>query len=338
MASVRWVIFCFLLPLAWFGAAAWAVEKDKPGTHDHPLVSRYQGSVLHNQGSSGFEQVELPLSRYDAAQQPAKPVKSQRVEGKVLNYAYWGPVGRSDLEVFRNYQSALAKSGFVLLFVCDEPARCQADGLGKFSADWTGRSSSFQGGYDAQSRMDDSDMFAPRFLVAQLKGPQGDVYVSLTVRPPSSVQDGKGVGPPYFLQVVEVQAMRTDAVTVNAAALQKGLAADGKVALYGVFFDTGSAVVKAESKAQLDEMARLMAASPALKVFIVGHTDNVGDLSANLALSQRRAEAIAAWLAQNGKVDARRLNARGIANVSPVAANDSEAGRARNRRVELVAQ
>ena len=81
-----------------------------------------------------------------------------------------------------------------------------------------------------------------------------------------------------------------------------------------------------------------MVASPALKVFIVGHTDNVGDLSANLALSQRRAEAIAAWLAQNGRVDARRMNPRGIANVSPVPANDSEPGRARNRRVELVAQ
>ena len=165
MTSVRRVISCFLLPLVLFGVAALAVEKDKAGTRDHPLVSRCQGSVLHNQGSSGFEQVELPRARYDTAQQPAKPVKSQRVEGKVLNYAY----------------------------------------------------------------------FPPRFLVAQLKGPQGDVNVSLTVRPPSSVQDGKGVGPPYFLQVVEVQALRTDAGTVNAAALQKGLGADGKVALHGVF-------------------------------------------------------------------------------------------------------
>ena len=336
MTSLRRLTACLLLPLAWSGAAAWAVEKDKPGTRDHPLVSRYQGSVLHNQGSSGFEQVELPLGRYDDAQNPARPVKSQRVEGKVLNYAYWAPQGRSDLEVFRNYQSALAKSGFVQLYACDEPARCQADGLGKFAADWTDRSSTFQG--DGLSRMEDSGMFPPRFLVAFLKGAQGDVYVSLTVRPPTSTQDGKGVGPRYFLQVIEVQAMRTDAVTVNAAALQKGLAADGKVALYGVFFDTGSAVVKPESKAQLDEMARLMAASQALKVFIVGHTDNVGDLSANLALSQRRAEAIATWLAQNGKVEAKRMHPRGIANVSPLAANDSEAGRARNRRVELVAQ
>ena len=302
MTSVSRLIVCLLWPLAWPGAAAWVVEKDKSGTRDHPLVSRYQGSVLHNQGSSGFEQVELPLGRYDDAQQPARPVKFQRIEGKVLNYAYWAPQGRSDLEVFRNYQSALAKSGFVLLYACDEPARCQSDGLGKFAADWTGRSSSFQGGYDGLSRMDDSGMFPPRFLVAYLKGAQGEVYVSLTVRPPSSLQDGKGVGPPYFLQVVEVQAMRTDAVTVNAAALQKGLAADGKVALYGVVFDTGSAVVKPESKAQLDEMARLMAASQALKVFIVGHTDNVGDLSANLALSQRRAEAIAAWLADRKSV------------------------------------
>ena len=70
----------------------------------------------------------------------------------------------------------------------------------------------------------------------------------------------------------------------------------------------------------------LKVASPTLKVFIRGHTDNVGDLSANLALSQRRSEAIAAWLAQNGKVDARRLNARGIANASPVATNHPRNG------------
>lgn len=186
--------------------------------------------------------------------------------------------------------------------------------------------------------MEENGNYPPRFLVAQRKG-ESDLYASLTVQPPSSTETDRGVGARYFLQVVETQPMRTDAVTVlDAASMQKGIAAEGKVALYGVNFDTGSAVVRPDSKPQLEQMARLLAADEKLKVFIVGHTDNVGDFQANLALSQRRAEAIAKALAQDYKIAAQRLVARGVANLAPVAANASEAGRQKNRRVELVAQ
>ena len=317
---------------------AYAQMKDKPGGKDHPLVSRYEGSILNNFGGTSFEQVDLPLARYESTTGPAKPSKSLRVEGKVMNYDYWGPAGKSDLEVFRNFQAALTKSGFTLLFVCDEPRRCEADGLGKFAADWSNRPTTFLGGYNPTSRYEENGNYPPRFLVAQLKRTQGDVYVNLTVTPPSSTQQNQKMGGPYFLQVIEAQAMRTDAVTVDANAMQKGLAADGKIALYGVQFDTGSAVVKPESKAQLDEMARLLTSNAAAKFFIVGHTDNVGELQANTSLSQRRADSVVASLVQGYKIDARRLVARGVANVSPVSSNDSDAGRAKNRRVELVLQ
>ena len=318
--------------------ATYAQMKDKPGGKDHPLVSRYEGSILNNFGGTSFEQVDLPLARYESTAGTAKPSKSLRVEGKVMNYDYWGPAGRSDLEVFRNYQAALTKSGFTLLFVCDEPRRCEADGLGKFATDWSNRPTTFSGGNSPTSRYEENSNYPPRFLVAQLKRPQGDVYVNLTVQAASSTQQGKSMGGPYFLQVIEVQAMRTDAVTVDANAMQKGLAADGKIALYGVQFDTGSAAVKPESKAQLDEMARLLTTNAAAKFFIVGHTDNVGELQANTSLSQRRADSVVASLVQGYKIDARRLVARGVANVSPVSSNELESGRAKNRRVELVLQ
>lgn len=317
---------------------AFAQMKDKPGGKDHPLVSRYEGSVLNNFGSTSFEQVDLPLGRYESISGPAKPSKSLRVEGKVMNFDYWSPGGKSDLEVFRNYQAALTRSGFTLLYVCDEPKRCEADGLGKFSADWSSRPTTFSGGYSPTSRYEENGNYPPRFLVAQLKRAQGDLYVNLTVQPPSSTQQGKGMGGPYFLQVIEVQAMQSGAVTVDANAMQKGLAADGKIALYGVQFDTGSAVVKSESKAQLDEMARLLTSNAAAKFFIVGHTDNAGELQANMSLSQRRADSVVASLVQGYKIDARRLVARGVANVSPVSSNALESGRAKNRRVELVLQ
>jgi outer membrane protein OmpA-like peptidoglycan-associated protein len=110
------------------------------------------------------------------------------------------------------------------------------------------------------------------------------------------------------------------------------------VALYGIYFDTGKAELKPESRPQLDEMGKLLQAQPALKVYIVGHTDNQGSLEANLQLSQQRAQAVVAALAGTYKIDAKRLQARGVANLAPLAGNGNDAGRARNRRVELVAQ
>ena len=113
--------------------------------------------------------------------------------------------------------------------------------------------------------------------------------------------------------------------------------ADGKIALYGIYFDTGKAVLKPESQAQVDQMVALLKAQPTLKVYLVGHTDSEGALDANLALSQQRAQAVVDALVR-AKVDAKRLNARGVANLAPVASNAADAGRARNRRVELVLQ
>jgi outer membrane protein OmpA-like peptidoglycan-associated protein len=127
-------------------------------------------------------------------------------------------------------------------------------------------------------------------------------------------------------------------VTVDAAALAKGLQADGKIALYGIYFDSGKSELKPESKAQLDEMARLLQGSAALRVYIVGHTDNQGALDANLALSRARAQAVVDALVRSYKIDGRRLAAAGVASYAPVASNADDAGRARNRRVELVLQ
>ena len=86
------------------------------------------------------------------------------------------------------------------------------------------------------------------------------------------------------------------------------------------------------------EIAKLLAAEPALRVYVVGHTDGVGGLEANLKLSQARAEAVAEALVKTHGVAAARLRSFGNGPYAPVATNDSEAGRARNRRVELVKQ
>jgi outer membrane protein OmpA-like peptidoglycan-associated protein len=114
------------------------------------------------------------------------------------------------------------------------------------------------------------------------------------------------------------------------------LEADGHIALYEIYFETGKADVKPESARALGEIAKLLASRPQLPILVVGHTDNVGALDYNRGLSQRRAQSVVEALAQQHGVARDRLAAVGVGMAAPVASNDNEAGRAKNRRVELV--
>ena len=136
--------------------------------------------------------------------------------------------------------------------------------------------------------------------------------------------------------IVETAAMTQD-VEVTAGAMAKALAATGHIAVYGIQFDTGKAVVTAASGHVLDEIVTLVRGDATLKLSIQGHTDNVGAKAANLELSKRRAEAVKAALVARG-VDAGRLTTDGFGDTKPVSDNAVEAGRAKNRRVELVKQ
>ncbi|NTV17718.1 MAG: OmpA family protein, partial [Chlorobiaceae bacterium] len=100
--------------------------------------------------------------------------------------------------------------------------------------------------------------------------------------------------------------------------------------------DPGKWEIKPESQASLQEIARLLKKQPALKLHVVGHTDNIGGYEFNTGLSKRRAEAVVASLVRDFGISAARLTANGAAYLAPVASNTTEAGRAKNRRVELV--
>lgn len=148
---------------------------------------------------------------------------------------------------------------------------------------------------------------------------------------------GYGGGKAYDLDIIEEEAMVQD-VVADAASLARDIQAGGKVAVYGILFDTNKTDVKPESEPVLKEIAGLLQQNPALKLYIVGHTDNVGSLEMNMDLSKRRAESVIAYLAANYKADASRLKGYGVGPLSPVASNKTDEGKARNRRVELVEQ
>ncbi|HWP81655.1 MAG TPA: OmpA family protein [Bacteroidota bacterium] len=144
-------------------------------------------------------------------------------------------------------------------------------------------------------------------------------------------------GPWYTLVVVEEAPMQ-HVVEANADAWKNDILHTGKAALYGIYFDTGKSDIKPESEAAIKEIARLLSENPALSLHVVGHTDNVGELDYNLKLSKARAEAVVNELVSKHKVAADRLKAHGVGPLPPVSSNDSEEGRALNRRVELVKQ
>lgn len=141
----------------------------------------------------------------------------------------------------------------------------------------------------------------------------------------------------YNLHLVERQTMQQD-VTADAAAMSSSIATTGKVAVYGIYFDTDKALVKAESEPALLEIARMLQADAGLKVYVVGHTDNIGGFDHNIRLSKERAASVVSALTKQHSIAASRLQAHGNGPTAPVAANDTEAGRAKNRRVELVKQ
>jgi len=141
----------------------------------------------------------------------------------------------------------------------------------------------------------------------------------------------------YNVQIVEKQLMKQD-VVANADALSGSIKETGRVAVYGIYFDTNKADLKPESDPALAEIVKMLKADAGLKVYVVGHTDNVGQFDHNVKLSQDRAVSVVNALVGKHGIAAARLTPFGAGPVAPVASNKTDEGKAKNRRVELVAQ
>ena len=141
----------------------------------------------------------------------------------------------------------------------------------------------------------------------------------------------------YREDIVTETALTQD-VVATAAAMSGGLAASGHTVVSGIQFDTGKAEVKPESAPALEQVAKLLKENVKLKLYVVGHTDNVGALAANVDLSDRRAAAVVQILVTKYGIAADRLQPHGDGPYAPLASNSTEDGRSVNRRVELVQQ
>jgi OmpA-OmpF porin, OOP family len=316
-------IFCFLTLLT-------SAAQDVPNSKDPAGMKRYEGSALIGYRVPKFDEYLLPLGP-PTGTEPVAYEKSAPVEGQVSYYTYLAPAGRSPAEVFRNY-----KQEFQRLSI-DVQYEKKAGEHG-----WFGPTFDKLASETDLSQILGYDEADERLLVGKSRDAKPSYYLVFVTAYqdgviPERLQERIAKGQALAaLVVVTAETMEKKMAFVNADDMKQSLHDSGKVALYGLYFDTDKDVVKPESQPTLAEIAKLLKSEPSLRVHVVGHTDNQGKAEYNLDLSRRRATSVARELTGKYGVAGNRLDAFGCGVYAPVASNEAEDGRAKNRRVELV--
>lgn len=312
--------------------------QDLPGAKDHPAVKRFGGSTLVGYEVRNFDAVEFQTStfkEFDLKTYQRRYAQPPLVlEGKLTRLWYEAPGATRSLELFRNYANDLAASGFTVLY--DSTRDTSAGGYSNFLANFASGKRDFIKNNRSEYVMYAADASTVRTGTFQ-KGNTTVRVLTIDWAKDDAMYKAKQ-GAYAAVDILETKAMEQNMVVVSATDIGKSLTANGKVAIYGILFDTGKADVKPESKPSLDQIAAFLKAEPGVKLHVVGHTDSVGGFESNLALSKRRAEAVAAALTKDYGIAANRMVGNGVASLAPVASNSSDEGRAKNRRVELVLQ
>ena len=340
-----------------FSGTASAADKPLPtadaaGAKDSRLLGRFSGSLILTYDAKDFDELTLPLSplkpidaRDSHNNRVYKPDKPLALEGRRTRIVYLLPEGVAPLQAIRNYQNEVKAKGGRTLFECKD---IDCGGAQRLSSGGGG-SQSMSMYLWPQDRITDKhgslahcaqaeDLTEQRFTALEFPGSAAHAavlaYAIKAQGGSCKAITGRAI---VALTVLEKAGMEQKMTAVRAEEMSESIANTGRIALYGVYFDSNKADVKAESKDALEEIARLLKSNPSLKVLVVGHTDNVGGLAANMDLSKRRAEAVVNALVSQYKADSKRVTPMGVSFASPVASNATEEGRAKNRRVELVA-
>jgi outer membrane protein OmpA-like peptidoglycan-associated protein len=310
--------------------ASLASAADVPGSKDPPGFKRYEGSDIIHYATRSYD-------RYFLARGEGNPDtgfdKPEEVDGSITRLVYRVPKGHTSFEVFRNYEQMLSDAGFTQTF---ELAKGSINYSGAFLEKFWGPNPNLI--YDSENQYyatykttkNGQDISVAVLAVDSHGLPYG--WREPGVDAPISVDPGQAL---VALDAVAAKAVEQKMVEVKAVDIADALATKGSIDLYGIYFDTDKADIKPESAKTLDEIANLLKIDRSLRLEISGHTDNTGTADHNMNLSQSRARSVVDALVKNYNIDAGRLDAKGYGDSKPVAPNDTEDGRAKNRRVEL---
>lgn len=300
-------------------------------------LKRYEGSTLLAYQEPKYDEyyAGTDKERDFGKRNPFGP-NALKLEGHVERWTYLVPdENRTSFEVFANYRTEFERLGLETVHSPDPDA---AGWIGPTYSDYSDRGKGDLGQILAYNQTQE------RYLIAKSSDARPTYYVLFVtafadgVIPPRLNEVIKKKMPLVQLDIIRPSAMEEKMVFVKAEDMQAGLTQRGHIALYGLHFDTDKDTLKDESLPALEEVAKLLGNNSALKIYVVGHTDNQGSASYNQDLSQRRAINLVKTLSGKYGIEASRLHGHGAGLFSPVSSNTTEEGRAKNRRVELVEQ
>ena len=326
-AVARWRTALLVAALAGVAAAAPAQQADESepaaaaATAPAALTpGAPEGAELTARTARPFDRYSLPVGPY-ARDRP----NAREVEGRVVRSAWrLADAEATTAAVMAGYAERLAALGYEPVF------RCTTEACGGFD---------FRFAVELMpppAMLVDAADFAQ--LSARRAGPEGETFLSILISRLLGAVYVQTVAVTPATPAVPIVAMSDSPAAAppgEADAFLERIVAQGHLPLHGIAFEPGSTAITGASAETLDRLADALAARPELAFLVVGHSDNQGGLEENIALSRRRAEAVRAALVERG-IAAERLEARGVGFLAPLAPNDSEEGRAINRRVELV--
>src|ERR1700680_4630145 len=302
-------------------SAACMSAADLKGSKDPPGMKRYEGSEIIGYREPKFDEYVLPLSAPEELN-PPKYTKSLPVEGQIGRYTYIAPAGRTATALLRHYKLEFQRLGLDTLYEKKAGER-----------GWFGPTLEKIAEEDGLSQILAYNEADERMLVGKSHAAKPSYYVVFVTsyrdgvipeRLQSVVQKGRALAE---VIVIVPEAMEQKMTFVNADKMKAEMQETGKVALYGIYFDTDKDVLKPESQPTIAEIVKLLKSDPSLHIHIVGHTDNQGKTDYNLDLSRRRAASVVHALSSQG-IAAGRLDSFGCGVSEPVASNETEEGRA----------
>ncbi len=295
---------------------------------DHPMLSRYPGSEIAWQDVQNFSRYRLATGDVTGYRKIDRWLET---EGRLTRTYYVLHGERTHSEVYENYRKALAEAGFTIIADGHFGDLSQAPRVG--SRNWFNiyfAANPYPASEGIELLAGSSTAGGSAFLAGKIERAAGQAYVAI------SMTQQRADRVTYMIDVVEVGEAETGLVSVDAAAIGKGIEEHGRVTLHGLAFDHDKATLRPESETVLREIATFLGQRPELGFYIVGHTDAVGTLKYNLDLSTARARAVLEALVNDHGIARERLDAHGVGPLSPLFTNAADGGRAKNRRVELV--
>ncbi len=318
----------FFITLAFiFSLNIYAQENgDIKGANDNSLISRFNGSFIKYTNTVKWDTYILPVSKIRNEGGSKTWDKKLKLEGEVNRIQYVTNKENTTSLVYLNYVNALKKSNWDILF-----KGLGDNELGNESYEWAYYLFGDEG-YQLNNKFGSEfklwgDEHA--FIAAGFEDDENSYYTSIYI-----VSNDEQT----IISQDIVKIKNPDLELVTAAIMTDKISKKGHVVLDGIYFNNGEFNILEKSDNAFKNITKYLNANKNNKFFVVGHTDNVGTFQLNMILSENRAKAVLNKLISDYGVNPDQIKSYGVANLSPLVTNKTDAGKAKNRRVEIVKQ